>query len=74
MSKVKRSYMRVTDCGDEAWAETFHESIQHTLKKTIIAAECRWMNTALADYVERNKLLNPMYAQPARRVETSERA
>ena len=48
---------------DGLWSETIHESIKHTHKKAIVASECRWMNAAIADYIERNKLLNPVYAQ-----------
>lgn len=51
---------------DGLWAETIHESIKHTHKRAIVASECRWMNAAIADYMERNKLLNPVYAQQQR--------
>ena len=51
---------------DSLWTESIHESIKHTHKKAILAAEYRWMHAALADYAERNKLLNPAYAQQQR--------
>ncbi|MGP1692049.1 MAG: hypothetical protein ACTS6O_06045 [Giesbergeria sp.] len=64
---IRRKYAkRLAKRLDGLWAETIHESIKHTHKRAIIASECRWMNAAIADYIERNKLLNPLYAQQQR--------
>jgi len=67
IKRIRQKYaVRLAKRLDILWAETIHESIKHTHKKAILAAECRWMNVALADYTERNKLLNPVYAQQQR--------
>ena len=64
---IRRRYAkRLAKRLDSLWAETIHESIKHTHKKAVIAAECKWMNAAIADYTERNKFLNPVYAQQQR--------
>lgn len=64
---IRRKYAkRLAKRLDSLWAENIHESIKHTHKKAILTAECRWMNAALADYTERNKLLNPEYAEQQR--------
>ena len=66
---IRRKYAkRLAKRLDNLWAEAIHESIKHTHKKAILAAECRWMNAAIADYNERHKLLNPVYAQQQRDV------
>lgn len=64
---IRRKYAkRLAKRLDGLWAEAIHESIKHTHKRAIVASECRWMNASIADYIERNKLLNPVYAQQQR--------
>ena len=67
VQRIRHKYAkRLSKRLDSLWAENIHESIKHTHKKAMLAAECRWMNVALAEYAERNKLLNPAYAQQQR--------
>lgn len=64
---IRRKYAkRLAKRLDGLWTESIHESIKHTHKRAIVASECRWLNAAIADYMERNKLLNPVYAQQQR--------
>lgn len=64
IQRIRRKYAkRLAKRLDSLWAESIHESIKHTHKQAILTAEYRWMNAALADYAERNKLLNPLYAK-----------
>ncbi len=67
IQRIRHKYAkRLAKRLDSLWAESIHESIKHTHKKAILTAECRWMNAALADYAERNKLLNPAYSKQQR--------
>ena len=67
VAHIRHKYAkRIAKRLDNLWAETIHESIKHKQKATILAIEFKYMQAAIAEYEERNKLLNPVYAKKQR--------
>lgn len=51
---------------DALWSEPIHESLKIIYRNNILATEFKYMQVAILEYEEHNKLLNPVYANAQR--------
>lgn len=67
IDEIKRKYAkRVAKRLDVLWSEPIHVSIKYKVKSQILKSELAFLHQAIADYEERNRMLNPVYAASQR--------